>query len=60
MALFGTMISTAMGFRVITFAPMPIISTFGLLTAVIITLSFIMILLVLPSLLLLFTPKHEK
>jgi predicted RND superfamily exporter protein len=58
-ALFGTALSTALGFTVIAFAPMPIISTFGMLTAVMIALSFLMTLLVLPSLLMLFNPSTK-
>jgi len=60
MALLGTAVSTALGFAVITFAPMPMFSTFGLLTAVMITLSFLMALFALPSLLLLFAPSGVK
>jgi predicted RND superfamily exporter protein len=60
MALFGTAISTALGFAVIAFAPMPMFAAFGLLTAVMIALSFLMALFALPSLLLLFTPSSIK
>jgi predicted RND superfamily exporter protein len=60
MALFGTAISTALGFAVIAFAPMPMFSAFGLLTAVMIALSFLMALFALPSLLLLFAPSGAK
>ncbi len=60
MALFGTALSTALGFAVIAFAPMPMFAAFGLLTAVMIALSFLMALLVLPSLLLLFAPSGVK
>ena len=59
MALFGTAVSTALGFAVIIFAPMPMFSAFGLLTTVMIVLSFLMALTVLPSLLLLFTPSGK-
>jgi len=55
MALFGTAVSTALGFAVIIFAPMPMFSAFGLLTAVMIVLSFLMALFALPGLLILFT-----
>ena len=55
MALFGTAVSTALGFAVIAFAPMPMFSAFGILTAVMIVLSFLMALFALPGLLLLFT-----
>jgi predicted RND superfamily exporter protein len=60
MALFGTAIATALGFAVIAFAPMPMFAAFGLLTAVMIALSFLMALFALPSLLLLFTPSGTK
>ena len=60
MALFGTAVSTALGFAVIAFAPMPMFAAFGLLTAVMIALSFLMALFVLPSLLLLFAPSGMK
>lgn len=60
MALFGTALSTSLGFAVIAFAPMPMFSTFGLLTAVMIVLSFFMALFVLPSLLMLFAPSGVK
>ncbi len=60
MALFGTAVSTALGFAVIAFAPMPMFSAFGLLTAVMIALSFLMALFALPSLLLLFAPSGGK
>jgi predicted RND superfamily exporter protein len=56
-ALFGTALSTALGFAVIGFAPMPMFSAFGLLTSMMIALSFFMALFVLPSLLLLLTPS---
>ena len=57
MALFGTAVSTALGFAVIIFAPMPMFSAFGILTAVMIVLSFLMALFALPGLLMLFTPS---
>jgi len=60
MALLGTALSTALGFAVIAFAPMPMFSTFGVLTAVMIALSFLMAQFALPSLLLLFTSSIEK
>ena len=60
MALFGTALSTSLGFAVIAFAPMPMFSAFGLLTAVMIALSFFMALFALPSLLLLFAPSGAK
>jgi len=61
-ALLGTTLSTASGFAVIAFAPMPMFATFGVLIAVMVTLSFLMALFALPSLLLLFAPgtKSDK
>ncbi len=59
-ALLGTTLSTASGFAVIAFAPMPMFATFGVLTATMIALSFMMAILVLPSLLLLFTPAPSN
>jgi len=59
-ALFSTALTTAVGFAVIAFAPMPLFAAFGLLTAIMITLSFLMALFVLPSLLLLFAPGRAK
>ncbi len=59
-ALLGTTLSTASGFAVIAFAPMPMFATFGVMTAVMITLSFLMALFALPSLLLLFAPGIKK
>jgi len=59
-ALLGTTLSTASGFAVIAFAPMPMFATFGVLTAVMIALSFLMALFALPSLLLLFAPGVKK
>ena len=59
MALFGSALSTALGFAVIAFAPMPMFAAFGLLTAVMIALSFLMALLALPSLLLLLAPSSS-
>jgi predicted RND superfamily exporter protein len=60
MALFGTAVSTALGFTVIIFAPMPMFSVFGVLTTVMIALSFLVALFALPSLLLLFAPSGQK
>jgi predicted RND superfamily exporter protein len=60
MALFGSALSTALGFAVIVFAPMPMFSAFGVLTAVMIVLSFLMALFALPSLLSLFALSKGK
>ena len=59
-ALFSAALTTVVGFAVIAFAPMPMFATFGLLTAVMIALSFLMALFVLPSLLLLFAPGKAQ
>ncbi len=58
-ALFGSAASTMVGFAIIAFAPMPMFSSFGILTALMIMMALIASLLVLPSLLLLVT-KNEK
>jgi predicted RND superfamily exporter protein len=60
LALFSTALTTVVGFTVIAFAPMPMFSTFGVLTAIMIALSLFMALFVLPSLLLLFAPDPSK
>jgi predicted RND superfamily exporter protein len=59
-ALFYTALTTAIGFAVIAFAPMPIFATFGLLTAIMIVLSLLMALFALPSMLLLFAPGERS
>ncbi len=59
-ALFYTALTTAVGFAVIAFAPMPIFATFGLLTAIMIVLSLLMALFALPSMLLLFAPGKRS
>ncbi|MBN1538593.1 MAG: MMPL family transporter [Candidatus Thermoplasmatota archaeon] len=56
-ALFGSAASTIVGFAIIAFAPMPMFSSFGILTALMILMAIIAALLVLPSLLLLVTRK---
>ncbi len=50
-ALFGSAASTMFGFAIIAFAPMPMFSSFGLLTALMIAMAFVAALFVLPSLL---------
>jgi predicted RND superfamily exporter protein len=52
-ALLATAISTAAGFAVIAFAPMPMFSRFGILMAVMIIFALVAALVVLPSLLIL-------
>ena len=54
-ALLGSAISSAVGFAIMGFAPMPLFSTFGILTAIMICLALLASLLTLPSLLYLFT-----
>ncbi|NQT73208.1 MAG: MMPL family transporter [Chloroflexi bacterium] len=60
LALFSAAITTMVGFAVIAFAPMPMFSTFGILTAIMIVLSLFMALFVLPSLLQVFVPEPRK
>jgi predicted RND superfamily exporter protein len=50
-ALFGAAMSTTLGFLIIVLAPMPMFSSFGLLTALMILMAFAAALLVLPSIL---------
>jgi predicted RND superfamily exporter protein len=59
-ALLGSAASTMFGFAIIAFAPMPMFSSFGILTALMILMAFVAALFVLPSLLLLVTPKKPK
>jgi predicted RND superfamily exporter protein len=47
-ALLGSGLSTATGFAVLAFAPMPMFSTFGILTALMIAMSFMVAIMVLP------------
>ncbi|MBN1389775.1 MAG: MMPL family transporter [Candidatus Thermoplasmatota archaeon] len=54
-ALFGSAASTIIGFAIIALAPMPMFSSFGILTALMILMALIAALMVLPSLLLLVT-----
>ena len=56
-ALLGSAISSVIGFAIMGFAPMPLFSTFGILTAIMICLALLSSLLTLPSLLYLFTKK---
>ncbi len=59
-ALFCTALTTMLGFAVIAFAPMPMFSTFGILTAIMIVLALLMALFVLPSLLHVFVSEPVK
>lgn len=59
-ALFGSAASTIFGFLVIGLAPMPMFSSFGILTALMIFMAFVAALLVLPSMLMLVAPKTKR
>ena len=59
-ALLGSCLSTATGFAVLAFAPMPMFSTFGILTAIMIAMSFMVAVVILPCLLYLFTPQENN
>jgi len=59
-ALFCTALTTVLGFAVIAFAPMPMFSTFGILTAIMIALSLFMALIILPGLLRVFAPGVKR
>ena len=50
-ALVVSMVSTAAGFAIMAFAPMPLFATFGILTALMVVFAFVASLVVLPSLL---------
>ena len=56
-ALMASAVSSIVGFAILGFAPMPMFSTFGFLTAIMIFLALAASLVVLPSLLLLVTPE---
>ena len=56
-ALLASAATSIVGFTVMAFAPMPLFSSYGILTAVMIFLAAAASLLVLPSLLLLVTPR---
>jgi predicted RND superfamily exporter protein len=55
MALVASAATSVLGFTIMAFAPMPLFSSYGILTAVMIFLAAAAALLVLPSLLLLVT-----
>ncbi|HDH03116.1 MAG TPA: hypothetical protein ENH15_02585, partial [Actinobacteria bacterium] len=57
-ALLSSAVSSAVGFFILAFAPMPMFASFGLLTAVMISMAAAATLLVLPSLLVLVTKDH--
>ena len=57
-ALMASAATSVLGFTIMAFAPMPMFSSYGILTAVMIFLAAVASLLVLPSLLLLVTPSR--
>ncbi|MFV1990265.1 MAG: MMPL family transporter [Acidimicrobiales bacterium] len=59
-ALTISALSSILGFLALSLAPMPIFAVYGLLTAVMITFSLAMSLLVLPSILMLVTPGRDR
>jgi predicted RND superfamily exporter protein len=59
-ALIASAATSILGFTIMGFAPMPMFSSYGILTAVMIFLAAAAALLVLPSLLLLVTPEPRK
>jgi predicted RND superfamily exporter protein len=59
-ALFGSAASTILGFLMIGLAPMPLFSSFGILTALMILMALVAALLVLPSMLMLIAPKTKQ
>jgi predicted RND superfamily exporter protein len=58
-ALLASAVSSAVGFFILAFAPMPMFASYGLLTATMITLAALATLLVLPSLLVMVTSDRE-
>lgn len=56
-ALAASALSSVVGFSILAFAPMPMFASYGLLTAMMILMAFSASLLVLPSLLMLVTPR---
>ena len=58
-ALLGSAASSVVGFMIMGFAPMPLFSSFGILTAIMILMSLLAALLVLPTLLLITTKKKN-
>lgn len=59
-ALMSSAVSSAVGFFILSFAPMPMFASYGLLTAVMITMAAAATLLVLPSLLLAVTREPSR
>ena len=60
MALLASASSSVVGFAIMGFAPMPMFSAYGILTAIMIFMAAAATLLVLPSLLLLVTPDRRR
>jgi predicted RND superfamily exporter protein len=58
-ALVLSALTSVLGFLVMALAPTPIFATFGLLTAVMVAMSLVVALVVLPSFLVLVTPRRE-
>ena len=58
-ALLSSAVSSAVGFFILAFAPMPTFASYGLLTAVMITMAAAATLLVLPSLLVMVSRDRE-
>jgi predicted RND superfamily exporter protein len=56
-ALVASAVSSAVGFGILALAPMPLFAAYGLLTAIMIGMALVATLLVLPSLLMVVTPK---
>lgn len=59
LALVASAVSSAVGFAILAFAPMPLFASYGLLTAIMITMALVATLGVLPSLLVLITADRE-
>ena len=59
-ALAGSAASSVVGFAIMGFAPMPLFSSYGFLTSIMVFLAVLAALVVLPSLLMIATPKMRK
>jgi len=59
-ALLGSAVTSVAGFGILAFAPMPMFSSYGLLTAIMISLALVASLFVLPSLLVLVTRDDKQ
>ena len=57
MALIASALSSAVGFAILAFAPMPLFASYGFLTAVMIMMALVASLVVLPGLLLFVTAQ---